>query len=475
MILLTRKYRRCCVNILLIFCLTITLIAQSSRTQLSVGVVIPSIVCDANPKQSYALYLPSYISSGRKWPIIYVFDPGGRGPSAVETVRAAAEKYGYIVVASNNSHNGPLGAPTEAAQAMWQDTHMKLPIDQQRRYAAGLSGGARVATSVALACKDCMAGVIANAASFPGQSIPPPDMKFAYFAAFGNADFNFPEFFRLRKKFDDVHARYKMRIFTGVHGWAPPEVWLEALNWMDLQAMASGTLVKDEQRIQQSLSDDMARAEKMHADGDILETVREYQSIVRNFSKLTDVTQAQAQLAALLKEKAFKSAERNEEDVVAEQAQIVSDISEKIGQISSPGLDAAGMNDLRNRMSELKKKADAAPAGTKDAKMLVALRSRQELEAAAYEAGQSSLDLKKYDDALQYFEIAAAAARHPEYSQLQRARVYALKGNKKNAIATLKQAVELGLADATALDAEEFKGLRETPEFQSLVSQLKKQ
>ncbi|HSS98873.1 MAG TPA: hypothetical protein VLK33_17680, partial [Terriglobales bacterium] len=234
---------------------------QKVDRALAVGTVIPSITCDENPKQTYALYLPSNISPKQKWPIIYVFDPGARGQLAVETVRAAAEKYGYIVAASNNSHNGPLGGPGEAANAMWRDTQTKLPIDEHRRYTAGMSGGARVATQIAAACKDCAAGVIANAASFMGQDAPPPDMKFAYFATVGNADFNFPEFFVLRKKLDGVHARYKIRVFEGEHGWAPPEVWDESLNWMDLQAMVAGTLPRDAVRIQKNFDERKNRAQ----------------------------------------------------------------------------------------------------------------------------------------------------------------------------------------------------------------------
>ena len=202
-----------------------------------------------NANQTYALYLPSNISPNRNWPIIYVFDPGARGQLAVETVRVAAEKYGYIVAASNNSHNGPLGGFAEAADAMWRDTQTKLPVDEHRRYTAGMSGGARVATRIALGCKDCMAGVIANAATFMGQSAPPPDMKFAYFAAVGNADFNFPEFVALRKKFEDVHARYKIRVFEERAWMESAQVWDEALNWMDLQAMVAGTLPRDARRI----------------------------------------------------------------------------------------------------------------------------------------------------------------------------------------------------------------------------------
>src|SRR5947207_802464 len=89
---------------------------------LSPGKVIPKIICSANPQQSYALYLPSQFSPNKRWPIIYAFDPGARGQAAVETIQAAAERYGYIVVGSNNSRNGREAVSAEAAKATWQDT-----------------------------------------------------------------------------------------------------------------------------------------------------------------------------------------------------------------------------------------------------------------------------------------------------------------------------------------------------------------
>ena len=65
-------------------------------------------------------------------------------------IQAAAEQYGYIVAASNNSRNGPYDVSTAAAQAMSTDVGRRFSIDPQRVYLAGMSGGARVATGIAL-------------------------------------------------------------------------------------------------------------------------------------------------------------------------------------------------------------------------------------------------------------------------------------------------------------------------------------
>src|SRR5215469_4635144 len=110
---------------------------------------ITNVVTLYDPSQSYALFLPSQYSPGRRWPVIYAFDPFARGKTAVEVYRPAAEKYGYIIAGSNNAKNGPTGPEMEAAQAMWNDTHRRLSIDKERTYTTGLSGGARVATTFA--------------------------------------------------------------------------------------------------------------------------------------------------------------------------------------------------------------------------------------------------------------------------------------------------------------------------------------
>src|SRR4029077_13151979 len=95
------------------------------------------------------------------------FHPGARGRAMVETYAAAAEQYGYIVAGSNNSRNGPWAASAAAVLALPVDLGRRLAIDPQRFYLTGLSGGARVALTVALAKGNNIAGIIASSAGYP--------------------------------------------------------------------------------------------------------------------------------------------------------------------------------------------------------------------------------------------------------------------------------------------------------------------
>jgi len=454
---------------LLILASHLSALCETSPPGVPLGVVIPHVPCLADANESYALYLPSNFTPARRWPIIYVFDPFARGQDAAEVVRAAAEKFGYIVAASNNSKNGPMGGSRQAAQAIWQDTQQRLPIDPNRRYFVGLSGGARVATSLAISCGGCAAGVIANAAGFPIGKEPSREMRFAYFATVGDADFNYAEFAQLRPKLDASGMRYVIRTFEGPHGWASGDVWLEALDWMDLQAMAPGILPRDPTRIRSALDTDMTRAQSFES-YDLLAAVREYQSIVRNFRELTDVTPAQNRLSDLEKSKKLKSAEKEEKAELEQQERLETTPSEQMAKLQSGELDVMGMSDLRSSIADLKRQAASSGRGS-----LITRRALSGLVVQAYEAGQTSMEKKDYSVALRYFELAAIGSANPAWAHYQRARIYAINSDKKNMLAELKSCLAAGVHNASALDLEDFQRYRDQPDFKSVAEEWKRQ
>src|SRR6478672_7438128 len=158
---------------ILILVIGASLVAQAQTP--APGIVHGSVAVAAQTTNSYALYLPSAYSPSKRWPLLLVFDPFARGEVSVKLFHDAAERYGYIVVGSNNSRN--FEDPSAAIRTLWADVKERYAIDPQRIYTAGLSGGARVASSVALACNHCIAGVIACGAGLPqGAAIKGPEV-----------------------------------------------------------------------------------------------------------------------------------------------------------------------------------------------------------------------------------------------------------------------------------------------------------
>ena len=197
--------------------------ALAGAQDLPRGQVIPEVQCAADASQSYALYVPSNYRRDRTWSLILAFDPGARGRVPVERFQEAAERYGYLVAGSNHSRNGSWNASVAAADAMTQDVFSRFAIDPKRVYAAGFSGGARVAMALG---SGRMAGVIAASAGFPDAQ-PRESVPFAVFGTAGADDFNYSEMREVDRRLTSPHRTV---IFEGGHGWPP--AGLAARRWI---------------------------------------------------------------------------------------------------------------------------------------------------------------------------------------------------------------------------------------------------
>ena len=431
------------------------------------GVIIPEIVASAHPEQSYALYLPSKYSPEKKWPIVYAFDPAARGSMPVVLMKDAAERFGYIVVGSNNSRNGSWKIEAQAAQAMFQDTGNRLAIDNQRVYFAGFSGGARVASQLAQRCK-CAAGVLLNGAGFSAGSAPSTAVVFPVFAAVGNFDFNYGELIELDAKLAALKFSHWLRRFEGPHEWAPQSAMAEAFAWFRLMAMKNGSEPRDESFISAQSAE---RARTLEESGDLYLAWFEYRQTAETFDKLTDITPLQERATALENEKAVREGAKREKQELEEQRQLESPIS--------AGMAALGGNDpnrtdtrhqleqeilgLRGR-AEHEKHAD---------KLRIEKRALAGVLVAAMEEGGQRLDANDPSRAQDYFELASDADPDSVWALSNLAVARALTGNRKGVLDALRRAKQK-TKDAPAflqwLQAEPaFTKFRSAPEFAALL------
>lgn len=192
------------------------------------GVIIDKVVCRNAPDQSYALYLPSNYTPTRSWPILYGLDPGGRGRIPVALFAEAAERAGVIVIGSNNSRNGSTAFSRDAIQAFVPDTHSRFSIDDSKVFAAGFSGGARVALS--WASQTALAGVIAVGGSYWGDA--PKQVRHRIYAAAGTEDFNNSELWKVCYELSRHGTPLRFVEFEGGHSWLPANLTAEALDFM---------------------------------------------------------------------------------------------------------------------------------------------------------------------------------------------------------------------------------------------------
>jgi len=106
------------------------------------------VVCQNDATQSYELYIPATAPAVDS-PILYGFDPGGDGKGLLLTLAAAAAANGWMVAVSNNSKNGAWSTIFTAQDAVLQDREARWSLHPTRRFAGGMSGGARAFSSPA--------------------------------------------------------------------------------------------------------------------------------------------------------------------------------------------------------------------------------------------------------------------------------------------------------------------------------------
>jgi hypothetical protein len=326
--------------------------SASAQPELPRGVVVERVDCASDATQTYALYLPSGYSSERRWSVLLGFDPAARGRVMVEKYRAAAEQYGIIVAASNNSRNGPVSVSTAAAQAMGADVSRRFFVDPGRLYLTGLSGGARVAMGIALS-GNRIAGVIASSAGFP-DSQPRGRVDFAIFGTAGTEDFNYLEMRMLDRKLSSPHF---LAVFRGGHALPPDEVAVEAVEWMEVQAMQSGRRSRDEGLTARLLA---KRREKIASSTEPAETVYLLRAVVADFKGLADVSAESKRLDELLRARDVKDALARDQKADDSEAHALREIFELEAQLGDENRRGEALLTLRDRLSKLSRRAGEA-------------------------------------------------------------------------------------------------------------------
>lgn len=449
-------------------------VKAGAAEELSRGAVVDKVVCAADATQSYALYLPSFYSRERRWPIIYCFDPGAQGKVPINLFREAAEIYGYILVGSNNSQNGPWEPINRAIQAVWADTQKRFAIDNSRVYATGHSGGAQVALCFGLFLGRPWAGTIAICGSMP--DLPQPDAlpkDLVVFIATGIYDFNYWPSHKIGSILDGLNRANRLETFSGGHAWPPADTILDALAWIEIQAMKKGLRQRDDGWIAAQFAERLGRAQAIEQKENSAEAHEAFLAVAADFRGLCDITAAETALARLDRpkeiekyRKELKAAEKGELERFARTNATLqgypknNDIIERhqwLDQINIHGL-----------LKAAEKESDRF-AGQSARRLLGYLLAWAVPSAAqAYQRG----DMRMAGD---FYELVVLIRPESGYAWYNLACVRALLGEKKAALRALEKAVSNGVRDRATIEKDpDLEGLRGEAGYVRLLDNINK-
>ena len=121
------------------------------------GEIVEGIAADGD--SNYHVYLPSSLRAGRKAPLLLFTSAGGGKRNNIELMKEGAEICGWILAASVESSNkGGFSANFEHSKDCVEHILENLPVDPERVYFTGGSGGG--ATAMGNAARLDHAGVI---------------------------------------------------------------------------------------------------------------------------------------------------------------------------------------------------------------------------------------------------------------------------------------------------------------------------
>jgi len=449
-----------------LFCLS----SGSLPAGIEPGHLVPSVTCEAEPEYSYALYLPSAYDPELSWPLILAFDPSGIGPQPVEGFRDAAERYGYIVVGSNDSRNYTGWEVTlPAAAAVWRDVDGRFSIDPERVYTAGFSGGARMATEVALKT-GAVAGVFAIGGSFRARDAIDGPIPFVVVGASGTRDMN-------HREMQQVHARLLERelptrhlVFDGPHQWPPPEVFAKAVEWFEVQAVRRGLRPSDEDHLNALYETAIQTARSRDAPEVELS---DYEQIARDFEGLVDLSAIDPDIERLRGDPAAQRGRKVSQRWIRHEdnarARLVAQMRKMEAAVDDASRRESDLRDLRREVERNVRDAESDDEHRAD----VASRLLAFVTTVGFERGIVASQNGDYERGALFYEIALQAARDSRGLRVRLAGMYARLERFDRAFETLSEAVELGFADAERLRTDEdFQALRDDPRFAGLLARL---
>lgn len=432
------------------------------------GTVHASVPVAADASNSYALYLPSNYSTAKHWPLLLIFDPSARGEVPVKLFHEAAERYGFILIGSNNSRN--FEDPSNAIRLLAAEVKDRYAADPRRLYAAGLSGGARVASSIALACKGCIAGVIANGAGLPQRAAIADAENIEWFLVAGTTDFNYPELWHLKENLDARGAASRFVVYDGPHTWMPAEFAERALAWLQLRAMVKGIATLDRDFINKQFDSRLAEAQAAQKSGDILTAVRAYRDMASDLKTLRDVKELEAAAKSLAESEDFRKAKKSEKAALELQDEIANKIGNLVAMLNQPpDARVAIIEQVQSAVHDAyRRQKDASNAAQKEA-IARGLASAFSLAAGN---GEKAMLKKDYSSAKDMFQAAEIIQPESPWASYLMATANAQLGEKKQALQELNKALDRGMTNRKLLDDAAFDRIRNEEGFKEVAAKL---
>ncbi|MCD6201738.1 MAG: hypothetical protein J7K46_08020 [Bacteroidales bacterium] len=418
--------------------------------------VVQKVYVAGDSTQSYAVYLPKDYQDSLKWPVIYFFDPQAAGSLPVDKYAVWAEQFGYILFGSNNLKNRMSSEEMNRyIRSFFDDTYKRFSLDEKRITLAGFSGGARVASSLALT-DPSVRGVIACGGGLPStRQLPPVHFDFLSFA--GSEDFNLPELIQMDLYLQSQPCRHYLIRFAGKHEWPDSLVFKNSFFWLDFNAMRDRLIPKNDSLIRLFENNTLNAIHRLPATS-VLHQSALLSKIITFLQGLAPTEKYEKKLKALYANPFYQQQKKSFAVLLSEESQQQQFYIRAFASRSLPWWEDA----VRKLNREIRQSTGDSKSSKQRLLHFLSLASYMQADAALHQ--HKDAEAKKYvsiyklvdpDNAYVYYFSAVLAAR---------------KGDREKTLKWLRKAVDLGFDKKDVLAKnQDFTFLKGDPEFDRIT------
>jgi len=295
-----------------------TSIVTNSKITFNPGQFVAQINCSGNENFSFAVYTPISYNVDMKMPAFFLFDPHADGSFPLKIYRGLADKFGYILIASNNSKNGTSPEVTgQILNNIYKSALELLPIDNHRIYAAGFSGGARVASMMAFSSAGIQ-GLVTCGAGFP-QDVWTSSPPSCIVGIAGDGDMNLSELTSIKIKKKNLSNRFQLIRFNGKHEWPPSIIFEQAILALQANAIRDSLTPNTEKLLSQINDTYKLNIDSLSKNGNAIYTVGLYERWIMSLEGIANVSSPKKSLSDLLRRPDYKFEKIEEGRLLAEE------------------------------------------------------------------------------------------------------------------------------------------------------------
>ncbi len=426
------------------------------------GQLIESVANLFESSQSYALYLPATYSIEKTYPVMYIFDAHGTGKLPVSMYKNLAEKYGYILVGSNNSKNGTPWDQTQIiANNLFSDSQQRLSINTNRIYVLGFSGGARVANALCMA-NGSIAGAICCGAAAPAANSKDPRSNYTFLGICGNQDFNYIEM----RKYDMVDlagrpVKHAFIEFDGKHEWPKEEVMDEAFLWNELGAMRKDPKSKNEAFVKENIARYSSQIKNAQQKNNLFEVYNLVRRTINFFDGLTDLKEYY-DIYQPLKENAEVDKQLKKEEEIWKK-------EEELKAYYTEGFQSKNIDWWKQEVNSINKKIKS----TGSDQVLMYKRILDYLSLVAYLQTTNTMKQQNFPAAKMFCQIYLTVDPTNNEAHYLNATIMATEGKDKETITSLNECVKNGFDDIARIENDNtFVKIKESTEFKEVLKTI---